>query len=64
LSLVRLFRRVRLLGDAEVGQASAEQLGGEFIAMIGKGHFPMAEDPVGFKEYLMPVLDKINRLAP
>jgi hypothetical protein len=29
--------------------------------MTGKGHFPMAEDPVGFKQYLQPVLDKIKR---
>jgi pimeloyl-ACP methyl ester carboxylesterase len=48
----------------KLARQAADQLGGEFIAMIGKGHFPMAEDPVGFKEYLMPVLDKIRRLAP
>jgi hypothetical protein len=29
--------------------------------MKAKGHFPMAEDPVGFKQYLLPVLDKIKR---
>jgi pimeloyl-ACP methyl ester carboxylesterase len=48
----------------KLSREAADQLGGEFIAMVGKGHFPMAEDPVGFKEYLMPVLDKIKRLAP
>lgn len=46
----------------ELSKAAANQLGGEFIAMLGKGHFPMAEDPVGFKEYLMPVLEKIKNL--
>ena len=42
-------------------KAAAEQLNGEFIQMTGKGHFPMAEDPVGFKQYFLPVLDKIKR---
>jgi pimeloyl-ACP methyl ester carboxylesterase len=46
----------------ELSKAAADQLGGEFIAMLGKGHFPMAEDPVGFKRYLMPVLQKIKNL--
>ena len=45
----------------ELSKAAAEQLNGEFIQMTGKGHFPMAEDPVGFKQYLLPVLDKIKR---
>jgi pimeloyl-ACP methyl ester carboxylesterase len=45
-----------------LSKAAAEQLGGEFIQMIGKGHFPMAEDPVGFKADLMPVLAKIKQL--
>jgi pimeloyl-ACP methyl ester carboxylesterase len=44
-----------------LSRAAAEQLGGQFIQMEGKGHFPMAEDPVGFKRYLMPVLDQIKR---
>ena len=30
--------------------------------MAGKGHFPMAEDPAGFKQYFLPVLEKIKRL--
>jgi pimeloyl-ACP methyl ester carboxylesterase len=44
-----------------LSKAAAEQLAGHFIPMEGKGHFPMAEDPVGFKRYLMPVLDEIKR---
>ena len=40
----------------------SDQLGGDFILMRGKGHFPMAEDPVGFKEYFMPVIEKIKTL--
>jgi pimeloyl-ACP methyl ester carboxylesterase len=45
-----------------LSKAAAQQLNGEFIAMAGKGHFPMAEDPVGFKRYFLPVLEKIKRL--
>ena len=44
-----------------LSNAAAEQLGGKFIPMKGKGHFPMSEDPVGFKRDLLPVLDKIKR---
>ena len=43
-----------------MSKQAADRLGGEFIQMIGKGHFPMAEDPVGFKTYFMPVLEKIK----
>ena len=46
----------------ELCRQAAKQLGGELIPMLGKGHFPMAEDPVGFKQYLMPVLAKIKAL--
>jgi pimeloyl-ACP methyl ester carboxylesterase len=44
-----------------LSKAAAEQLGGEVIQMKAKGHFPMAEDPAGFKQYLLPVLNKIKR---
>jgi pimeloyl-ACP methyl ester carboxylesterase len=47
----------------EMSKLAADQLGGEFIPMINKGHFPMAEDPVGFKEDLMPVLARIKQLG-
>ena len=30
--------------------------------MRGMGHFPMSENPALFKEYLMPVLEKIEAL--
>jgi pimeloyl-ACP methyl ester carboxylesterase len=43
-----------------MSKRAAEQLHGEFIPMKGKGHFPMSEDPVGFKEYLTPVLEKLR----
>lgn len=33
--------------------------GASFTRMEGLGHFPMAEDPVRFGEYLMPVLKEI-----
>ena len=45
------------------GKSAADKLGGEFILMKGKGHFPMAEDPIGFKADLMPVLGKIKAMA-
>jgi pimeloyl-ACP methyl ester carboxylesterase len=43
----------------EASRRAAEQLGGKFIFMEAKGHFPMCEDPVGFRPYLMPVLEEI-----
>jgi hypothetical protein len=30
------------------------------MLMRGMGHFPMSEDPVQFKQYLMPVLAEIE----
>jgi pimeloyl-ACP methyl ester carboxylesterase len=35
--------------------------GSEYAMMKGLGHFPMSEDPEGFRKYLMPVLDDIFR---
>jgi hypothetical protein len=26
------------------------------------GHFPMSEDPVRFREYILPILDEIRAL--
>jgi pimeloyl-ACP methyl ester carboxylesterase len=43
-----------------MSREAAQRLGGELIDMRGKGHFPMSEDPVGFTEYLYPVLGKLN----
>ena len=43
----------------EMSRAAAEKLGGELIVMPGRGHFPMSEDPEGFAEHLLPVLDTI-----
>jgi hypothetical protein len=28
--------------------------------MPGRGHFPMAEDPEGLLEYLLPVLERLR----
>jgi pimeloyl-ACP methyl ester carboxylesterase len=36
-----------------MGKAAAERLGGRCIQMKGKGHFPMAEDPVDFQALLV-----------
>ena len=43
----------------EMSREAAKQLGGELIVMVGRGHFPMSEDPIAFSEYLYPVLDAI-----
>lgn len=34
--------------------------GAKFISMPGLGHFPMAEDPARFREFILPVLDEIS----
>lgn len=34
--------------------------GAELTIMPGLGHFPMSEDPAAFRNYLMPVLEKIS----
>lgn len=47
----------------EMSRRAAELLGGELVDMRGKGHFPMSEDPVGFADYLRPVLDKLHTPA-
>lgn len=43
----------------EMSRAAAQQLGGTLVEMKGAGHFPMSEDPVAFREQLVPVLDRI-----
>lgn len=44
----------------DASERAAKQLGGTFIFMDAKGHFPMCEDPAGFREYLVPVLEAIE----
>ncbi|MQA84091.1 MAG: alpha/beta fold hydrolase [Streptosporangiales bacterium] len=44
----------------EMSEAAARRLGGRFILMEGMGHFPMAEDPVRFRDFIAPVLDEIR----
>ncbi len=45
----------------EMTQATADKVkGSECIIMEGIGHFPMCENPATFKEYLMPVLERIQ----
>ncbi len=45
----------------EMTSQTAEKVkGAECIIMEEIGHFPMSENPVTFKKYLMPVLDKIK----
>ncbi len=44
----------------EMSQATAQKIAGaRFIPMHGIGHFPFAENPALFAEYLLPVLDEI-----
>lgn len=44
----------------EMGREVAELAGAaHFEVMRGMGHFPMSENPALFREYLLPVLDKI-----
>ncbi len=44
----------------EMTEKTAEKVkGSETIIMEGIGHFPMCENPETYKEYLMPVLEKI-----
>jgi pimeloyl-ACP methyl ester carboxylesterase len=44
----------------EMSRLAAARLGGQLVEMPGRGHFPMSEDPVGFAEHLLPVLDQLH----
>ncbi len=46
----------------EMSRQAAERMGGQFIAMKGIGHFPMAEHPELFMKYLSAVLDDVRNL--
>jgi pimeloyl-ACP methyl ester carboxylesterase len=49
----------------EMTEATAKKIkGAESIIMQDIGHFPMSENPVTFKKYLMPVLNKIHSVEP
>ncbi|MEX2489691.1 MAG: alpha/beta hydrolase [Pseudomonadales bacterium] len=45
----------------EGAQEIAQRTGCHFEVMKGLGHFPMSENPDGFKEYLVPILTDILR---
>jgi pimeloyl-ACP methyl ester carboxylesterase len=48
-----------------MGQALASAVpGATFRMMPGVGHFPMSENPARFREFLMPLLEKIRRSRP
>ena len=62
LSALPAHRRVRLLVHAR-GHASAPPAkipGARVTVMKEIGHFPMSENPVQFRRYLLPVLDEIR----
>jgi pimeloyl-ACP methyl ester carboxylesterase len=43
-----------------MSEAAAKRVkSAEYTTMREIGHFPMSENPVTFKKYLMPVLQKI-----
>jgi len=45
-------------------QATADRIAGaEAIIMKAMGHFPMSENPAAFREYLLPVLDRVYQGA-
>ncbi len=44
----------------EMSMEAAKKLGGKLLVMAGGGHFPMSEDPVTFRNYLVPVLEEIS----
>jgi pimeloyl-ACP methyl ester carboxylesterase len=49
----------------ELARATAERIpGATFTRMEGLGHFPMAEDPQAFLDYLRPVLAQLTTYAP
>jgi pimeloyl-ACP methyl ester carboxylesterase len=48
--------------DPVTSRALADAIpGATYTAMEGLGHFPMSEDPVKFKGYLLPLLEQIVR---
>lgn len=47
-------------GTAELGEAAHKAIkGSTWCEMKNLGHFPMSENPALFKEYLLPILDRI-----
>jgi pimeloyl-ACP methyl ester carboxylesterase len=47
-------------GTSELGKAAHEAIpGSTWQNMKGVGHFPMSENPQVFREYLLPILDRI-----
>jgi pimeloyl-ACP methyl ester carboxylesterase len=40
-------------------ESAARIPGAEAIIMQGLGHFPMSENPARFRDYLLPVLERI-----
>jgi pimeloyl-ACP methyl ester carboxylesterase len=41
-------------------RTAAKIKGAEAAIMEGLGHFPMSENPVRFREYILPVFDRIR----
>ena len=48
----------------EMGRELAELIGAaHFEVMKDVGHFPMSENPERFRQYILPVLEKIEQVA-
>lgn len=47
------------------GELLANEIqGSHFVRMDGMGHFPMSENPAGFKEIILPILVEASELGP
>ena len=54
-----------LSATPQMGADLAREVGAEhFQVMPGLGHFPMSEDPATFRNYLLPILDRIALIEP
>jgi pimeloyl-ACP methyl ester carboxylesterase len=47
----------------DTGRTAAAIPGAEVTIMKDVGHFPMSENPARFREYILPVLEKIQKRA-
>lgn len=47
-------------GTSELGKAASDAIeGSTWAEMKGVGHFPMSENPEAFKQYLLPILERL-----
>jgi hypothetical protein len=46
------------------GSTKEEPKGADAWIMEGLGHFPMSQNPARFREYILPVLEKLRAAKP